>query len=69
MYRHESAYLEQEDIALATPMILEIATFTELLEQSTFSIEQKSKLGELLFTYHDRFISVVDSLRTVSAQP
>ncbi len=65
MYRHESEYLQQEDVELAAPMILEIANFTELLEQNTFSIERKSKLGALLFTYHDRFIDVVDNLRDV----
>ncbi len=65
MHRHESEYLEQEDAELATPMILEIASFMELLEQSTFSVEQKSKLGELLFAYHDRFIDVVESLRNI----
>jgi methyl-accepting chemotaxis protein len=36
-----------------------------LLEQSTFSAEQKSQLGELLFAYHDRFNEVVDTLKEV----
>ncbi len=65
MHRHESEYLQQEQLALAAPMIEEFANFIELLEQSNFSTEQKSKLGELLFTYHDRFNDVVETLKNV----
>lgn len=36
-----------------------------MVEESTFSTEQKSKLGELIFTYHDRFNDVAETLKNV----
>lgn len=65
MHRHETEYLRRETLELAAPMTLEFANFVELLEQSTFSAEQKAQLGELLFTYHDRFNNVVEAMKNV----
>ena len=63
--RHQNEYMKREDFELAMPLIEEIANFIELIEQSIFLAEQKSKLGELLFSYHDNFNNLVETLKDV----
>lgn len=63
--KRETEYLQKEEYELAVPMIQELANFVELLEESTFSTEQKTKLGELIFTYDDRFNHVVETLKNI----
>jgi twitching motility protein PilJ len=67
MHRYENEYLQREAFELATPLFQEFANFIELVEQSSFSVEQKSQLGSLLFVYHDRFNLVVKALINVQS--
>ncbi len=63
--KREGEYLQKEEFELTIPMVAELANFIELVEESTFSAERKSNLGALIFTYHDHFNNVAETLKSV----
>ena len=65
MHRHQDEYIQRENFEVSTNLIEEISNFVEMLEQSIFLSEQKSELGNLLFSYHDKFINLVETLKGI----
>ncbi len=62
MSQHEAG-LQKGEFELTALMAEEVANFAALIEEGTFSAEQKLQLGESLLTYHNRFNEVAETLK------